>query len=159
MKITDKLPLLAATGLLAFTASAFAQSPSPATASTTGSNAPYTEGTISELTFVRSKAGMTDDYLKNLAKNYRAVMDEAKKQNAIVDYKIFVGDAANSDDFDIMLMVEYKNMAALDGLREKMNPIGLKIGGGEDQARQASVKRAEIRDILGTKTMRQITLK
>ena len=97
---------------------------------------------------------MTDDYIKNLAKNYRSVMDEAKKQTAIVSYKMFLGDAANRDDFDIMLMVEYKNMASLDGLRDKLDPIELKISGGEDQARQASVKRAEIREILGTKTMR-----
>lgn len=159
MKITHKLHLLTATGLIAFNTASFAQSPSPGTTSTSGSNAPYTEGTVSEMTFVRSKPGMTDDYLKNLAKNYRAVMDDAKKQNAIVGYRIFLGDPANKDDFDIMLMVEYKNMAALDGLREKMDPIGLRIGGGEDQARQASVKRAEIRDILGTKTMREITLK
>ena len=102
---------------------------------------------------------MTDDYLKNLAKNYRAVMDDAKKQNAIVGYKIFLGDAATKEDFDIMLMVEYKNMAALDGLREKMDPIELRISGGEDQPRRGSVKRAEIRDILGAKTMREITLK
>ena len=158
MKIPSPFSLIA---LLAFAGGAIcsAQSPSPASGSSGGSNAPYTEGTVSEITFVRSKPGMSDDYLKNLAKNYRGVMYEAKKQNAIVSYRMFLGDAANRDDFDIMLMVEYKNMAALDGLRDKMDPITLKSFGGEDQQRQASVKRGEIRDILGTKTMREITLK
>ncbi len=161
MKITYKLPLLAAAGLFALSSDSSGQSPSPSagTSSSSGSNAPYTEGTVTQVTFVRTKAGMTDDYLKNLAKNYRSVMDEAKKGNAIVGYNIFLGDPANHDDFDIMLMVEYKNMAALDGVREKMDPIEMRIAGGEDQARQGSIKRAEIRDILGTKTMREITLK
>jgi hypothetical protein len=50
-------------------------------------------------------------------------------------------------------------MAALDGLREKTDPIAAKLIGGEDQIRQGAVKRMEIREILGTKTMREITLK
>jgi hypothetical protein len=102
---------------------------------------------------------MADDYLKNLAGAYKATSEEAKKQGIIVDYRILIGDAANRDDFDIMLMVEYKNMAAFDGLREKTDPIARKLIGGEDVMRQANVKRLEIREILGTKTMREVTLK
>ncbi len=108
---------------------------------------------------VRTKAGMSDDYLKNLAQAYRSTSDEAKKQGVIMDYKILLGDAANQDDFDILLMVQYKNMAALDGLRDKTDPIATKLIGNEGVQRQGSVKRMEIRDILGTKTMREVTLK
>lgn len=102
---------------------------------------------------------MGDDYLKNLAKNYKIVMEEERKQNLVLGYKILLGDASTADDYNMLLMVEYKNMAALDGLRSKTDPIGQKIMGGEEQIRDASVKRAEIRDILGNKTMREITLK
>ena len=56
-------------------------------------------------------------------------------------------------------MIEYPNMAALDGLREKTDPIGAKMVGTEDQQRQLAVKRLEIREIMGDKTMREITLK
>lgn len=138
-------------------------SPASATSTTTttatGSTAPYTEGTVWEITMVRTKAGMGDDYLKNLAKAYKSTSDEAKKQGIIMDYKILLGDAANADDFDILLMVQYKNMAALDGLREKTDPIATKLIGGEEQLREGSIKRMEIRDILGSKTMREVTLK
>lgn len=50
-------------------------------------------------------------------------------------------------------------MAALDGFRDKADPIAQKIAGSEEQRRDASIKRAEIREILGSKTMREITLK
>ena len=120
---------------------------------------PYTEGPVWEVTLVRTKPGMTDDYLKNLAQAFKATNDEAKKQGVIMDYKIFIGDASNKDDFDILLMTEYKNMAAFDGLRAKMDPIAQKLIGGEDQMRQGSVKRGELREILGTKALREITLK
>jgi hypothetical protein len=148
-----------------------AQSSSPASASsststtnttstsTMTSDAPYTEGSVWQITMVRAKAGMGDDYLKGLAKNLKAILEEEKKQGLVLSYKILLGDAAAAGDFNIMNMVEYKNMAALDNLREKTDPIGQKIVGGEQQQREGALKRAEIRDIVGSKTMREITLK
>src|SRR4051794_31408967 len=82
------------------------------------SDAPYTEGSVWVMSMVKTKTGMTDDYLKNLAHAFRPVMDEAKKQHTILDYKILLGAAANGRDFDVLLMLEYKNMAALDNLRD-----------------------------------------
>ena len=108
---------------------------------------------------VKTKPGMSDDYLKALAKIFKSTNDEAKRQGIITDYKILVGDAATQQDYDILLMIEYPNMAALDGLREKTDPIGAKLVGTDDQQRQLAVKRLEIRDIMGDKTMREVTLK
>lgn len=123
------------------------------------SDAPYTEGPVWTVTMVKAKAGMTDEYLKGLAKTFTAAMVEAKKQNIIMDYKILLGPAATPQDFDILLMVESKNMAALDGFREKADPIGRKIQGTPDQQLATQTKRLEIREIMGTKNMREITLK
>jgi hypothetical protein len=55
--------------------------------------------------------------------------------------------------------VESKNMAAFDNAREKFDPIARKIEGTPDQQRQTATKRVEIREILGNKLMREITLK
>jgi hypothetical protein len=123
------------------------------------SDAPYTEGTVWQITMVKTKYGMSDDYLTGLAKSFKGTLDEAKKQNLIIDYKILIGDAATPQDFDILLMVESKNMAALDNAREKFDPIAKKIEGSIDQQRATAVKRLEIREIMGDKTMREITLK
>jgi hypothetical protein len=126
----------------------------------TQSTAPYTEGApVWQITMVKTKPGMGDDYLKALAKIFKSTNDEAKKQGIITDYKILLGDASTQQDYDILLMVEYANMAALDGLRDKTDPIGAKMVGNEDQQRQMAVKRLEIREIVGGKLMREITLK
>jgi len=178
MNITRKLIAVAAI-LLSATSLCFAQAsptrPSsaasaspPATSATSSStttsttstvSAPYTEGTVWAITMVKTKAGMSDDYIKGLAKTYKAAMEEEKKANLVVSYKILMGESSNEADFNMLLMVEYKNMAAFDGLREKMEPIAQKILGGEDDRRQAAVKRSEVREILGNKVMREITLK
>ena len=123
------------------------------------SDAPYTEGTVWNITMVKTKYGMTDEYLKGLAKTFKGTLDEAKKQDLILDYKILVGDPATPQDFDILLMVESKNMAALDNAREKFDPIARKIEGAPDQQRATATKRLEIREIMGSKLMREITLK
>ena len=123
------------------------------------SDAPYTEGSVWQITMVKTKPGMSDDYLKGLAKTFKGSLDEAKKQNLILDYKILIGDNANPQDFDILLMVESKNMAAFDNAREKFDPIARKIEGNPDEQRATATKRLDIREILGSKLMREITLK
>src|SRR6266542_5070287 len=60
----------------------------------TQSTAPYTEGAVWEITMVKTKTGMSDDYLKALAKIFKTTNDEAKKQGIIIDYKILAGDSA-----------------------------------------------------------------
>jgi hypothetical protein len=147
---------------LAWALASICSAQTTATSSSTatgGSSAPYTEGPVWAITMVKAKPGMEDDYLKNLANIYRLTNDEAKKQGLIMDYRILIGDASSPHDFNILLMVEYKNMAALDGLRNKLDPIGEKIIGNEDVQRQGAMKRMEIREIMGDKLMREVTLK
>jgi hypothetical protein len=123
------------------------------------SDAPYTEGSVWQITMVKTKFGVGDEYLKGLAKTFKGALDEAKKQNLILDYKILLGEAATPQDFNILLMVESKNMAALDNARDKFDPIARKVEGTPDQQRATAVKRLDIREILGNKLMREITLK
>jgi hypothetical protein len=149
MRITKKLQIVALAALsLGIASICSAQS-----------DAPYTEGPVWNITMVKAKPGMTDEYLKGLANTFKRSLDEAKKQNLILDYKILLGDAATPQDFEILLMVESKNMAALDNAREKFDPIARKIVGTTDQQQAIQVKRLDIREIMGSKLMREITLK
>jgi hypothetical protein len=77
------------------------------------SDAPYTEGPVWNVTMVKTKAGMTDEYLKELAKTLKASL-------------VLLGNAATPQDFDILIKVESKNMAAQDNAREKFDPIARK---------------------------------
>jgi hypothetical protein len=148
MRITKKLQIVAAALTLGAASVCSAQS-----------DAPYTEGPVWNITMVKAKPGMGDEYLKSLAKTLKLSLEEAKKENLILDYKILLGNAATPQDFDILLMVESKNMAALDNGREKFDPIARKIVGTTDQQQAIQVKRLDIREIMGTKLMREITLK
>jgi hypothetical protein len=50
-------------------------------------------------------------------------------------------------------------MAAQDNAREKFDPIARKVVGTTDQQQAIQVKRLDIREIMGTQLMREITLK
>ena len=149
MKITRKLQIVAvATLSLGIASLCSAQS-----------DAPYTEGSVWTVTMVKTKTGMTDEYLKELAKTLKGTLEEAMKQNLVLDYKILLGNPATPQDFNILIMVESKNMAAQDNTREKFDPIARKVVGTTDQQQAIQVKRLDIREIMGTKLMREITLK
>jgi hypothetical protein len=149
MKITRKLQIVAVAAISLSTASLCSAQ----------SDAPYTEGPVWTVTMVKTKTGMTDEYLKELAKTLKGTLEEAKKQNLVLDYKILLGNPATPQDFNILLMVESKNMAAQDNTREKFDPIARKVVGTTDQQQAIQVKRLDIREIIGTKLMREITLK
>jgi hypothetical protein len=149
MKITKKLQIVALAALsLGIASLCSAQS-----------DAPFTEGPVWNITMVKVKPGLGDQYLKGLAKTLKGTLDEAKKQNFIISYKILLGDAATPQDFNILVMVESKNMAALDNAREKFDPITKKVVGSTEEQEKTAVQRLEIREIMGNKLMREITLK
>ncbi|OAM90785.1 hypothetical protein OH491_03335 [Termitidicoccus mucosus] len=122
------------------------------------SSAPYTEGPVWEMTLVRTKHGMADTYLKSIAKTFKAVMEEAKKQGVIMDYKVLYGLAASPADFDVLLMTQTPNMAYRDRARELLDPIVRKIEGDTKTQHARSATRLDMREVLGYKLMREITL-
>jgi hypothetical protein len=120
---------------------------------------PYKEGTVWGVSFIKVKPGMFDVYMRDLASQRKKLMEEAKKQGLIVSERMLVGSAASRDDWDLMLMVEYKNWAAFDGLSEKFDALALRIVGSEEKQLQTMVKRTEVREIIGEKTLQEITFK
>ena len=128
-------------------------------ATSNAQQAPYTEGSVWAITFVKVKPGMADEYLRSVASTWKMVNEEAKKQGLVLSYKILSGDAANRDDWDLMLMIEYKNMASFDGTDEKFRAISAKVMGTEEQQKNVYVKRIDIREIFGGKLVRELILK
>jgi hypothetical protein len=120
---------------------------------------PYTQGPVWTVTFVKVKPGMGAQYLGDLAQNWKQVMDEARKQQMIVSYKILGGNAGNRDDWDLMLLVELKNWAAFDGADDKFNAIVEKLIGPDKKQVEMTVKRSEVREIVGTRNLQEIVFK
>lgn len=119
----------------------------------------YKEGSVWSVSFIRSNPGMGMDYLNNLKTTWKAVHDEALKQGLILSYKILDGEAANPQDFDIMLLVESKNLASLEGNDDKWDAIYKKVIGDEATMKNLRESRVSMRTIYGGKLMREIVYK
>ncbi len=125
---------------------------------------PYDKGTVWSMTFIRTAANHGDDYLKDLAKTWVASMEEAKSEGLIVSYKILQGAAANEDDFNLVLMIENKSMADFDPNKErdaKWDAVNKKVKDkmGEQQFDKAVANYDDIRNLQGTKLMRELHVK
>ncbi|MCR6630451.1 MAG: hypothetical protein NVV74_10585 [Magnetospirillum sp.] len=118
----------------------------------------YNEGTVWELTLVRAKHGMVDAYLKSITGTFDAVMRGLLKEGLILDYKILLGNPANQSDFNILLMTETRNMAEQDNVRERWGKVVLAAEGDAKNRLNIATQRVDIREVLGIKLMREITL-
>lgn len=116
----------------------------------------YKDGSVWTVSFIKTSANMTDDYIKSLKTTWAAMHDEAVKQGLIVSYKILAGSASNPDDWDVMLMVEYKNLAIMEGQDAKWEAISKKIVGGEEASKKLNESRVSVRTIYGMKMLREV---
>jgi hypothetical protein len=119
----------------------------------------YTEGTVSEVTSIRTKPGMFDAYMKWLDTTGKQLREDEKKAGLIIDYSVYSVTPRSPHDPDIYLVITYKNMAALDGLSDRVEPLQKKIWATRDAAAKAAVDRESLREVLGTEQIRRLDLK
>jgi hypothetical protein len=84
-------------------------------------------------------------------------MDEAKKQGVVTGYSFFAASPRSPDEPDLYLVETYPNMAAFDSVTEKMTAIDRKLYGSLKAADQGFADREELRKILGTEMIRELT--
>jgi hypothetical protein len=120
---------------------------------------PYDEGPVTIVSSLRTLPGMNDAYLRYLATTYRTNMEAAKKEGIILDYRVYETTPRSPDEPNIYLTVTYKNMAAMDGLDDRMEPI-MQRSFGDDAARsKAAIDREKMRRPLGQEMIREVVFK
>jgi hypothetical protein len=119
----------------------------------------YSMSSVTEVTSVRTKPGMFDEYVKFLAGPFRQEQEELKKLGIVTDYTFFGASPRAPHDPDLYIVVTYKNMAALDALDEKDEMVMKKVFGSVKQAEKGQIDRESIREILGSQLIRELKLK
>jgi len=119
----------------------------------------FTEGAVVNVARIRTVDGRFDDYLKWLSTTWKKQQEAAKKAGYIVSYQVLTVEPRGPDDADVLLVVNYKNWAALDGALAKGDEIAKLVEGSLAAANQAQVDRAKIRRVLGSSTMQVLDLK
>jgi hypothetical protein len=120
---------------------------------------PYTEGHVWTMTMIKVKSGQFDNYMKDILPVRKKMDEEAIKEGLLISSHILSGQASNMSDFDLVILDEYKNFAAFDGISAKYDAIMEKMGQSEDKMTQQMEKRVEVRTIVGDKLLQEIVPK
>ena len=120
---------------------------------------PYTDGPVINVSYIKIKPGMFEAYMKWVATERKTLMDEYKKAGIILDWRVYGAQAKGPHEPDLILTVTYKNMAAFDSLDDRQDAILAKVAGSLDKANAASIKREEMREVLGSELIRELVIK
>lgn len=123
------------------------------------------DGTVFSVGMVRTGANTDQQYLDQLAGYWIPQMEAAKVQGLILSYRVLSGNFSNEDDFNVMMLVEYPNLAAMDPdlAREAKwkairDDLTAKLG-GEDKLKAMRSGLDDLRTYQGEKIMRTVLLK
>jgi hypothetical protein len=107
------------------------------------------------LSFIRVKPGMALAYEEYLAGDWKKEQEALKAVGMILSYKVIRAEAHNRTDWNLMLMVEYKDLATLEA---KADALLEKKFGGNEEVMQGYKERFEIREVLDTRLAQGIAL-
>lgn len=141
--------LFALIGLLIFPPATFAQNRDHA----------YEDGPVWSMSAVRVKPGRFDEYMRFITTSWKAEHEILKKSGRILDYKVLRVTDPRDNEPDIYLMIEYKNMAALDGSFDENDPAIRQVYGSVADANHGDVDRETVRTLRGEMLMREMVLK
>lgn len=115
---------------------------------------------VSNITTVKVDSNMIDKYLEGLSKTWAPANDVAIELGQIEGYSIFVSQLPNSGDFNVVLVIDFKDASALQPVKEDYEAF-MKAWGEENEAISDEIVPTypNIRTITGEYLMREIKLK
>lgn len=120
-----------------------------------------TSDAVWSVTTIRVAPNMDDAYLEGLAKTWVSTNEISKKLGQIEDYKIYRSDLPQSGDFNLLLVVKFKNTSDLAPNKARYDAFMKELGKEEsDKVTEYSQKNyPAMREIVGEYQVREITLK
>ncbi len=120
---------------------------------------PYENGPVWQISQVTTKPGRFEDYMKFVAGPWRAEQENPKKAGYVLDYKVLNLQDNRDGEPDLLLMVEYKNMAAFDAPMSVSDTVDKQVFGSASAAQTANIDREQIRHVGSTILTRELALK
>ena len=120
----------------------------------------YTEGNVQRVILVRILPGHFNPFMDDVKKNVQPIWEAEKANGLIEGYQLFLNQTkSNPEDWDLGIVLTYKNMASLDGLSMKVLELRMKQYGDKSKEQQVIEKRVENGQTVASYLTRSITLK
>lgn len=119
---------------------------------------PFRNGSVWSVSFIQMKPGMETAYLNYVAGDWKREQEALKKDGQIISYKVITTEAHGSNDWNIMLMSEYKNLATMEANEDKADNLAQTVIGNDEKQMQGYRDRLQIREVLETRVGREVVL-
>jgi hypothetical protein len=120
----------------------------------------YNEGAVDRVVLLHILPGHFDAFMDDLKKNIVPIWEAQKKAGLIENYAMFLNTTrATPDEWDFGYELTYKNMAALDGLPDKVYEMRMKQYGTPAAEQKVIDKRVENVHVVSSYLLRDITLR
>jgi len=119
---------------------------------------PYHNGSVWTISQIRVKPGMDEAYMAYLTSQWKTQQEALKKEGIALSYKVITTEAHGPQDFNMLLLTEYKDMATLESTDDKADALMQRVAGDDQKQMQGYKDRSEIREVLGTRLGREIVL-
>ena len=119
----------------------------------------YTPGTVWGVTMIQIHPGMDQAYLEYLDTQLKKESEIEKKNGFMKSYKILRSQDDDSS-WNMLILREYDSFASLEKNAEQADAALQQATGIDDQKNmQGYMDRSKIREVVGTKFMRELKLK
>ena len=119
---------------------------------------PVHDGSVWQLSFIRVQPGMDSAYNKYLASDWKKEQEALKAEGLILSYKVIGTEGHSPTDWNLMLMVEYKDLATMEANDAKEDAVLQRTIGGDEKVIAGYKERSQIREVMGTRLAREIIL-
>lgn len=119
---------------------------------------PYHEGPVWDIATIHVKYGMEDRYLNYLASDWKKEQEAMKKAGYVLDYKVITTEPHSPQDFNVILMTQFKDLATLEANSDRMEALAMQLLGGRQQAETGAQQRTDYREVVGNRLGREIIL-
>ncbi len=119
---------------------------------------PYRNGSVWNIGFIQMKPGMDTAYLNYVAGDWKREQEALKKDGQIISYKVLTTEAHGSNDWNIMLMTEYKDLATMEANETKADNLAQTVIGTDEKQMQGYRDRLQIREFMQNRLAREIVL-
>lgn len=120
----------------------------------------YTLGPVSRIILVSIQPGKGSEFWTDLRQRVRPLYDEYKRQGLIQDYSLGLKTTADGpEDWDVAIVLTFKNWAALDTFATKGDSVSKSYYGSYSKRSEAGAKRSEYGVINSSFLIRDVALR
>src|SRR5664279_1750042 len=121
---------------------------------------PYNQGPVERVVLLKLTPGHFDALMADFKKNVVPLWEAQNAAGLITGYQMFLNQTSSGEgDWDLGYSLTYKNMAALDGLPDKLYDLRMKHYGDQAAEQKVIDKRVENAHVVDSYLLRDITLR